>query len=103
MSINFKMHRLLRKTIRAIALALLYAFMGGMIGAFLGFFGGLAIGIFYESVLKSGGAQGPLLMILTGPLGVAIGIGVGLWQGFTMPDPNSAFNVDAAKSQNNGA
>lgn len=88
-------HLALRKGVRAIALSVIFALAFGLVGVIGGAIVGLAISTFYEKVLHIGNAQGPFLMLLTGPLAALIGIGYGLWKGLTMRDPNPLFNADA--------
>ena len=87
-------HLALRKGVRAVALAILFAFAFALAGVALGFFVGLAVSAFYEQVLHIGNPQGPLLMLLTGPLGALAGLAFGFWKGFTMRDPDPRFNQE---------
>ena len=88
-------HLVLRKGVRAIALSAIFALAFGLVGVIGGGVIGFAISAFYEEVLHIGNPQGPLLMLLTGPLGALTGIGYGFWKGLTMRDPNPLFNTDA--------
>jgi hypothetical protein len=85
-------HLALRKGVRAVALAVFFALAFGFAGVIAGFVIGMAISAYYEQVLHIGNPQGPLLMLLTGPLGAVGGIVYGLWKGIRMRDPNPAFD-----------
>jgi hypothetical protein len=85
-------HLAFRKGVRAIALAIVFGAVFAMGGVALGFVVGLAVSALYEEVLHLGNAQGPLLMLLTGPLGALTGLVFGFWKGLTMRDPDPRFN-----------
>ena len=85
-------HLALRKGIRAVALAVFFGLAFALAGIVVGFVGGLAVSAFSEAVLQTGNAQGPLLMLLTGPLGCLIGLVFGFRKGLTMRDPDPRFN-----------
>ena len=89
-------HLALRKGVRAIALAIVFAALFALAGVALGFVIGLAVSAFYEHVLHLGNAQGPLLMLLTGPLGALAGLFFGFWKGLTMRDPDPRFNQEVS-------
>jgi len=84
----------LRKGVRATALAIFFAVAFALVGVALGFVVGLAVSMFYEQVLHIGNPQGPLLMLLTGPLGALAGLVFGFWKGLTMRDPDPRFNQE---------
>jgi hypothetical protein len=67
-----------------VGLALGFGFLFGLIGAVGGFVVGLAISMYYEQVLGIGNPQGPLLFLLTAPVGFVIGVVFGAWKGFSL-------------------
>ena len=67
-----------------VGLALSFGVLFTFIGAIGGFVVGLAISMYYEQVLGIGNPQGPLLFLLTAPVGFVAGIIVGAWRGFVL-------------------
>ena len=84
-----------RRVARAIGFALLFGLIFGIIGAALGFTVGLGFSAFDEIVLHRGNPQGPLLFLLTGPLGVLIGLPYG-WIKGVRPHVNASTTGSSA-------
>lgn len=55
----------------------------GVLGAIGGFVLGFGLSAFDELILNKGNPQGPLLFLLTGPLGVFAGLLYGIYKGYT--------------------
>ena len=91
-----------QKAIKTIAYAMLFAVVFGIVGAIGGFVIGLGISAFDEMVLNKGNPQGPLLFILTAPLGVVVGLAYGAMKGLRKGDPNSQLNRTRADSARAG-
>ena len=59
---------------------LIFGFLFAFVGAIAGFLIGLAISIYDEQVLRIGNPQGPLLFLLTAPVGFLAGLLFGAWK-----------------------
>ena len=88
-------HLASRKWVRALALAVFFGVAFTLAGIVVGLIIGLAVSGFYEEVLTVGNAQGPLLMLLTGPIGGLVGVVFGFRKGLTIRDPEPRFNKQA--------
>jgi hypothetical protein len=89
------LHLALRKGVRAVALAVFFGVAFTLAGIVIGLIIGLAVSGFYEEVLTVGNAQGPLLMLVTGPIGGLVGLVFGFRKGLTMRDPDPRLNKQA--------
>ena len=89
------MPRLIRAAVYSVGFAVFFA----AIGALGGFLTGLAVSIFDEVVRNRGNPQGPLLILLTGPLGAIIGAFYGWLKGFNHPGPIEGFWRRASNEQ----
>jgi hypothetical protein len=70
--------------ISVVGLALIFGFLFAFVGAIAGFLIGLAISAYYEQVLGIGNPQGPLLFLLTSPVGPLAGLIFGSWRGVAL-------------------
>ena len=75
------MQSLLWAIISIVAFGLIFGILFAFLGAIAGFLVGLASSMYYEKVLGIGNPQGPLLFLLTAPVGLVIGLLFGVWKG----------------------
>ena len=64
-----------------VGFALFFGCLFAFVGAIAGFLIGLGVSMYYEEVLGIGNPQGPLLFLITGPLGFLGGLVFGAWRG----------------------
>jgi ribose/xylose/arabinose/galactoside ABC-type transport system permease subunit len=70
--------------ISIVGFGLIFGILFAFVAAIAGFLVGLAFSIYYEQVLGIGNPQGPLLFLLTAPVGLLAGLLFGAWKGVAL-------------------